>query len=263
MITTREMAATTGKRVRVQIAEGPVQLGRAAAEILRREWLAKEGEPFTIGLPTGNTPIPFYGALLGLFVEQEIDFRNIHTFNLDEYVDLPPWHANSYRSYMEEHLFRFVNLPRENIHFLNGMTRDWKATCRRYEETLRKWGGIDLQFLGIGRNGHIAFNEPGTDSASRTRMVRLSERTLQENARLFSDPKEAPEFALTVGIQTILEARKIVLLALGSSKANAVYESLCEPHESRLPASFLQTFPGELIYVLDKAAATDLPIPSE
>jgi glucosamine-6-phosphate deaminase len=263
MITTREVVATTGKQVTLQIADSPVHVGRIAAEILRREWLAKGGNPFTVGLPTGGTPIPFYGALLGLFVEREIDFRNIRTFNLDEYVDLPPWHANSYRSYMEDRLFRFVNLPKENVYFLNGMTSDWMATCKRYEESMRKWGGIDLQILGIGMNGHIAFNEPGTEPASRTRIVRLSERTLQENARLFPDPKEAPEFALTVGIQTILEARKIVLLALGSSKANAVYESLCEVPEARLPASFLQTFPGELIYVLDKAAAADLPIPPD
>ena len=259
----KTMTTSAGRSVTLQIVESPMQLGRLAAQIVREEWLTREGDPFTVGLPTGTTPLLFYSALVGMFVEREIDFRNIRTFNLDEYLDLPSWHASSYRYYMETHLFRFVNVPREHVYFLNGMTDDWKSTCNRYEDSIKALGGIDLQILGIGRNGHIAFNEPGTDPASRTRVVRLSERTLQENARLFPDPKEAPEFALTMGIQTILEARKIVLLASGSSKANAVYESLCEPPESRVPASSLQTFTGQLTYILDRPAAAELPVSLE
>jgi glucosamine-6-phosphate deaminase len=215
-----------------------------------------------VGLPTGSTPVPFYSALIGMFLERQLDFSRVCTFNLDEYMDIPPYHANSYRTYMETHLFHYTNLPRENIYFLNGMTRDWKSTCQGYEDSIRNAGGIDLQLLGIGMNGHIAFNEPGTERSSRTRMVRLSERTLRENARLFPDPKEAPAFALTMGIGTILEARKIILLAAGASKANAVYESLCEPPQTRVPASFLQTFPGECSFVVDTLASAELPLDS-
>jgi len=257
------VTATTGRTVRILVAESPARLGWAAAELLLQEWKAREGRAFRVGLPTGNTPRLFYSVLIGMGLEREIDFHDISTWNLDEYLDLPAWHPGSYRTYMEKHLFGFVNLPRENIHFLNGTTRDWKVTCNRYERLIRESGGIDLQVLGIGVNGHIAFNEPGTPGESRTRLVRLSERTVQENARLFPDPKEAPEFALTMGIQTILEAKKIVLLASGGGKANAVYESLCEPPDPRVPASFLQNHPGELIYILDRAAAAELPVPDE
>jgi len=259
MIDTHEIITTTGKPVTLHVLEGPDQVGWEAAHLFRQEWETKGAHPFTVGLPTGNTPIPFYNALVGLFLEREFDFKNVHSFNLDEYMDLPPYHPNSYRTYMEQHLFRYVNLPRENVHFLNGKTRDWKRTCERYEASMRESGGVDLQVLGIGMNGHIAFNEPGTPKESRTRMVRLSERTLQENARLFPDPKEAPQFALTMGIQTILEAKKIILLATGASKANAVYESLHQEPHVRLPASFLQNFPGECFYVLDRPACSEMP----
>jgi len=260
MIETHEILTTTGKPVTLHVVEGTDQLGWKAAHLFREVWETKDPLPFTVGMPTGNTPIPFYSALVGLFLERELDFKDVHSFNLDEYMDIPPYHPNSYRTYMEKHLFRYVNLPTENVHFLNGKTRDWKRACQRYEASMQELGGIDLQILGIGMNGHIAFNEPGTDRESRTRMVRLSERTLQENARLFPDPKEAPQFALTMGIGTILEAKKVVLMATGSGKANAVYESLYQEPHARLPASFLQTFPGECIYVLDRAACSELPL---
>ncbi len=261
MIETREWRTSTGKNVTLHVVEGPVQMGWTAAEIFREAWTARGEAPFVAGMATGSTPIPFYNALIGMFLENEIDFSNVHTFNLDEYMDLPPYHPNSYRSYMENHLNRYVNIPKRSVHFLNGFTRDWRTTCERYEAAMRELGGIDLQLLGLGVNGHIAFNEPGTGKNSRTRMVRLSERTLQDNARLFPDPREAPRFALTMGIETILEVGTIVLLATGSGKANAVYESLCEPPGERTPASFLQEFPGRCVYVLDTAAAAELPLP--
>lgn len=255
-----EWTTASGKTVTLHVVKSPLEMGWVAAEIYADRWRKKGTAAFVAGMPTGGTPLPLYNVLTGLFLEGDLDFRNVHTFNLDEYMDIAPAHPSSYRCYMEEHLFRYVNLPRRHIHFLNGLTRDWRATCRRYEDTIRALGGIDLQFLGIGMNGHIAFNEPGTDPASRTRMVRLSERTLQDNSRLFQDPKEAPRFALTMGIQTILEAREVVLLASGAGKANAVYESLCEPPTARVPASFLQGLPGRCVYVLDTAAAEELPL---
>ena len=260
MISVHELEASTGRTVTLHVVQSPEEMGYTAAQLFRDALAKKGGGPFVAGMPTGNTPVPFYNALVGMFLEGEIDFRSVHTFNLDEYMDLPPYHANSYRTFMEEHLFRYVNMARENMHFLNGLTRDWRKTCRRYEAAMRSCGGIDLQVLGIGQNGHIAFNEPGTESSSRTRMVRLSERTLRENSKLFSDPKEAPRFALTMGIETILESRSILLLANGAGKANAVYESLCECPDPRMPASFLQAFPGELIYVLDSGAAGELAL---
>lgn len=260
MITEHRVETTTGKEVVVRVADDRTQMGWIAANLFRQAWVEKGEGPFVAGLPTGNTPIPFYQALVGMFLEREIDFGRVWTFNLDEYMDLPPCHPNSYRMYMEDHLFRYTNLARENIHFPNGMTRDWRRTCERYEEMIRRAGGIDLQVLGVGVNGHIAFNEPGTERNARTRMVRLAERTLHENARLFPDPKEAPTFALTMGIGTILEARAILLLAAGSAKANAVYESLLEPPGPRVPASFLQTFDGDCSFVLDRKAAAELPL---
>jgi len=261
MIESYDWKTSTGTSVTLHVAEGPTQMGWAAAEIFREAWQARGGGRFVAGMATGSTPIPLYDRLIGLFLEEEIDFEDVHTFNLDEYMDLPPYHPNSYRSYMEGHLFRYVNLSRRNVHFLNGLTQDWRQTCARYEAAVQRLGGIDLQILGIGANGHIAFNEPGTPRESRTRMVRLSERTVQDNARLFPDPREAPRFALTLGIGTILEARSILLLATGAGKANAVYESLCEPPCDRVPASFLQEFPGRCVYVLDAAAAAELPLP--
>ncbi len=257
---TRDLVTPAGKSVTIHVVESPAQMGWTAADLFWEAWKAKGDAPFVAGMATGSTPIPFYNALTGMFLENEIDFRNVHTFNLDEYLDLPPYHPNSYRSYMETHLNRYVNIPKRGMHFLNGFTRDWRTTCQRYETAVRELGGIDLQVLGIGVNGHIAFNEPGTSKSSRTRMVRLSERTLQDNASLFPDPREAPRFALTMGIETILEAKTIVLLATGAGKANAIYESLCESPGERVPASFLQEFSGRCVYVLDAAAAAELPL---
>ena len=257
----QEWTTSAGKRVSVHVVKSPLEMAWVAAGIYQEAWSARSGDPFVVGLPTGGTPVPLYSVLTGLFLEGVLDFENVHTFNLDEYMDIPPGHPQSYRSYMEDRFFRFVNISKRNIRFLNGLTRDWRTTCRRYEERIRALGGIDLQFLGIGMNGHIAFNEPGTERASRTRMVRLSEGTLRANSSVFPDPKEAPRFALTMGISTILDAREIVLLATGAGKANAVYESLCEPPDVRVPASFLQTFPGRCVYVLDGPAAAELPVP--
>jgi glucosamine-6-phosphate deaminase len=253
---------STGRPVTVILADSPAQMGQVVAEMVRDDVQMHAGGPYVLGLPTGNTPVPFYDALLSMYVEREISFRNVITFNLDEYLGLPPYHGNSFRAYMDRHLFWHVDLPLHQIYFLNGLTQDWKTTCQAYEIALRSAGGIDLQVLGIGVNGHIAFNEPGTDSDSRTRLVRLSEHTLRENARLLLDPKEAPQFALTMGIGTILEARKVILLASGPKKANAVYESLLEPVSPRVPASFLQTMEGECIYVVDVTASVELPISS-
>ncbi len=260
MIRTETIITALGKAVTVMLVESPQQMGWTAAEIIKEDLSQSRNQPFVLGLPTGATPVPLYDALLSMYMDREISFSNVVTFNLDEYLDIPPYHPHSFRAYMDRHLFRYVDLSPDRIHFLNGLTRDWRATCEAYETAIRKTGGIDLQVLGIGVNGHIAFNEPGTEPDSRTRLVRLSEHTLRENAKVFADPKEAPQFALTMGIGTILEARKALLLATGTKKANAVYESLLEPPSKRVPASFLQTMRGECVYILDPQASAELPI---
>jgi|YNPNPStandDraft_1061719.scaffolds.fasta_scaffold06843_7 glucosamine-6-phosphate deaminase len=259
MIRVETIGAASGKAVTTVLVDSPTEMGWAAARIIKEDLGKCTGRPFVLGLPTGATPVPLYDALLSMYMEREISFGNVVTFNLDEYMDIPPYHPNSFRAFMDLHLFRYVDLALDRIHFLNGLTKDWRATCSAYERAIREAGGIDIQVLGIGVNGHIAFNEPGTEPDSRTRLVRLSEHTLRENAKVFADPKEAPEFALTMGIGTILEARKVLLLATGAKKANAVYESLMEPAAPRVPASFLQTMEGECVYILDVEAAAELP----
>jgi len=211
-----------------------------------------------LGLATGRTPIRLYHELGTLHAHGQADFSRAATFNLDEFLGIPGDHPGSYRVFMQEHLFSRVNLLPERIHFLDGTAGDPAEECERYEAAIADAGGIDLQILGIGTNGHIGFNEPARALQPRTHRVTLKASTRRSNAGLFQgDAARVPADALSMGMATILHARRIVMIATGKSKARAVERMVKGPIETRLPASFLQLH-SDVELVLDKAAASGL-----
>lgn len=212
----------------------------------------------SLGLATGSTMVSVYQQLVALHKQGSLDFSRVITFNLDEYLGLPAAHPQSFHHFMHEHLFAHVNINSVNIHIPDGTIRgDYDRYCASYEETIRKAGGIDLQLLGIGRNGHIGFNEPTSSIGSRTRLKVLSQETLDDNAKFFDPPEASPRCAITMGIGTILEARKVLLLATGDSKAAAVAKSIEGPIASAVSASALQLHP-DVTFIIDDAAAAQL-----
>jgi glucosamine-6-phosphate deaminase len=230
----------------------------AAARALARDVARTLGdEPATVlGLPTGRSPIATYAELVRLYRVRTVDFACARTFNLDEFHGLDASHPGSFRHFMDEHLFTQVNLDPRCIHFLNGAAPDPDAECARFEAEIEATGGIDLQILGIGANGHIGFNEPGDQLEARTHRVRLHDVTRRENAMLFGgDPDRVPREALSMGMGTILRARRLALIATGERKARCVERAVRGPLTTRLPASFLQTHRHVELY-LDRAAAS-------
>lgn len=206
-----------------------------------------------LGLATGSTPVPLYKQL----IQQNLDWSQITSFNLDEYIGVGADHPQSYHAFMHENLFRHVNINRENIHIPDGMAADPEKFCRSYEEKIRAAGGIDLQLLGIGTDGHIGFNEPTSSLASRTRIKTLTARTRKDNARFFGSEDAVPFHVITMGIGTILDTRKTVLLATGKNKAQAIAQAVEGPITSMNPASALQLHPSA-IFCLDEEAASEL-----
>jgi glucosamine-6-phosphate deaminase len=230
---------------------------RAAARALAaRISSALSANPrLVIGLPTGRTPVGFYHELAA---KRRVDFSQATTFNLDEFLGIPPTHAGSYRRYMEDHLFGRVNLARERINFLDGSAPDPTAECARYEGAIADAGGIDIQILGLGTNGHIGFNEPARELQARTHRVRLKPETRRSNAALFGgEVSSVPAEALSMGMATILQSRAVVLLATGRSKAACIERAVNGPITPELPASFLQLH-REVDVMLDEAAAERL-----
>ena len=210
------------------------------------------------GCPTGRSPVAAYAQLRRLHAARQVDFSRAITFNLDEFAGVAPSHPGSFRTFMNHHLFDAINLAPSHIHFLNGAAEDLDAECDRYEAAIQAAGGIDLQLLGIGRNGHIGFNEPGDELTARTHRVRLAESTRRDNSPLFGgDADQVPREALSMGMGTILKARVIVLVATGERKAECVERALHGPISTRLPASFLQLHRRVELY-LDRAAAARL-----
>jgi len=210
-----------------------------------------------LGLATGSTPLALYRDLIRLHREGDLDFRDVGTFNLDEYLGLTPAHPASYHHFMRENLFQHINIREENIHIPDGMTVDVPAFCQAYEDKIKAAGGIDLQVLGIGGDGHIGFNEPSSSLASRTRIKTLTPRTRQDNARFFATEEEIPEHVITMGVGTIMEAREVVLLAFGAGKAEAVAAAVEGPITASVPASILQLHQKATI-LLDEEAAGNL-----
>ncbi|KFY11350.1 hypothetical protein V492_04515 [Pseudogymnoascus sp. VKM F-4246] len=179
--------------------------------------------PFVLGLPTGSSPVVIYRLLVAAYKAGRISFENVVTFNMDEYIGIPAAHPSSYHSFMYTHLFAHVNIRPQNIHMLNGTAPNLEAECLAYEDAIRSVGGIDLFLGGIGPDGHIAFNEPGSSLASRTRVKTLAYDTILANARFFGgDVEKVPKMALTVGVQTVLESREVVIVITGAHKALAL-----------------------------------------
>lgn len=230
-------------------------LSRKAARFVAHELIAKPN--LVLALPTGDTPKGMYNFLIRLYQEGLLDFSQAITFNLDEYLGLPPDHPQSFRSYMHEHLWNHVNLKRENTHIPNSLAHDLEAECRRYEEMIEKAGGIDLAVLGLGENGHIAFNEPGTPFESLTHVALLSLETRKEEAQAFGGLENVPTHAITMGIKTIMRSRKILLLVAGKRKASVLAQALLGPVTPEIPASVLQLHP-ELTVVVDEEAGARL-----
>jgi len=210
-----------------------------------------------LGLATGGTPLGLYAELATLAQANLVDFSRARTFNLDEYVGLPGTHPRSYRAYMQEHLFSKINIPLAATHIPDGMSRDIPKHCAEYEESIRRAGGIDLQLLGIGTDGHIGFNEPSSSLASRTRLKTLTQRTIRDNAKYFASEKEVPQHVITMGIGTIMEAKEVLVLAIGEAKAAAVAAMVEGPITANCPASALQMH-RKCTLIVDETAATGL-----
>lgn len=229
-------------------------IAREMADLIRTRQKGKRHA--VLGLATGSTPIPLYAELVRLHREEGLSFGNVVTFNLDEYFPMQPDHPQSYHRFMRKHLFDHVDIPAANIHLLDGTIPEdsWEDHCEEFEREISKTGGIDFQILGIGRTGHIGFNEPGSSSFSRTRFVELDELTRHDAARDFGGLENTPRFALSMGVATILEAKRIVIMAWGEAKAEIINEALNGPVSERVPATFLRTH-DDVRFVLDEAAA--------
>lgn len=211
-----------------------------------------------LGLPTGRTPIRLYHELGAMHGKGQADFSRATTFNLDEFLGIPPDHPGSYRAFMQEHLFSRVNLAPERINVLDGAAPDPMAECARYDRAIEAAGGIDLQLMGIGTNGHIGFNEPARELVGATHRVVLKASTRRSNAALFGgDPDKVPREALSMGMATILHAKRIVMIATGKSKAGCVERLVHGPITTKLPASFLQVH-RDVELMLDETAASKL-----
>lgn len=234
----------------------------AAAAVANEVVTALRRTPtLVLGLPTGRTPLPVYDELVARAARDKVDFSRASSFNLDEFLGVPSAHPASYRAFMERHLFSRVNINRRRTHVLNGAARRPDAECARFERAVERAGGIDLLLLGLGVNGHVGFNEPGRFLVARAHRAPLTPMTRRANAALFNGRlSEVPRFGLTLGMATILRARRIVLVATGRSKAAAVRRMIEGPVTPHLPASFLQLHP-EVEVVLDHASASGLLSP--
>ena len=209
-----------------------------------------------LGLATGKTMERVYRQLVRSYQDHRLDFSLCRTFNLDEYVGLFPSDPHSYRHYMEQHLFRQVNIEPRNTHLPNGLAPNLDEECRRYEALIQRFGGIDLQLLGIGKAGHIGFNEPLSALRSRTRVKALTPTTLRQNAPIFGGEERVPRRAITMGVGTIIEARRCVLLATGETKADVIAQAVEGPITSMVTASALQLHPRCTVVVDEEAAAS-------
>ena len=237
----------------VEVLDNYDAISARAAEIVTTQIRRKPDS--VIGLATGSTPLGLYKHLIENHRERGLDFSKIKTFNLDEYVSLPPEHPQSYHYFMWQNLFKHINVPPSSIYIPHGMADDIQEFCDWYELQIKKSGGIDLQILGIGANGHLAFNEPGSSLGSRTRIKTLTQKTVRDNARFFDKSEDVPIYAITMGIGTIMDARTLLLLASGPNKADAVRAALEGPVTGMCPATIVQTHRFAHVLVDTEAAS--------
>lgn len=231
------------------------QVDKAAAGLI--SGLVRANPRAVLGLATGSTPIGIYRNLVSDYREGLVSFKEVTTFNLDEYVGLAADHPASYAAFMREHLFDHVDVPAEATHLPNGVAADLEEECRRYEALIAEKGPVDLQLLGIGVNGHIAFNEPARELASGIHVAELAEETRQANARFFDDPQDVPRQAISMGVRSILQARTVLLVAKGKDKAEAIRRAVQGPITTDCPASLLQLH-HHVVVMVDKAAGEGL-----
>jgi glucosamine-6-phosphate deaminase len=228
------------------------EMSKKAASIISSQVIIEPNS--VLGLATGDTPLGMYKELIKKYKENEVDFSKVKTFNLDEYYGLERDNIQSYYFYMINNFFEFINIDSNNINIPNGTSNDIEEDCLNYERKIKEAGGIDIQVLGIGVNGHIGFNEPNVNFEAQTHLVNLNENTIKSNARFFNSIDEVPKKAISMGIKTILQSKKIILLASGESKAEAVYNTVKGKISPEIPSSILQLHQNVTI-ILDESAA--------
>ena len=237
--------------IRIYKAKDYNDLSRKAANIISAQIIMKPN--CVLGLATGSSPIGTYKQLVDWYKKGDLDFREVHTVNLDEYKGLGGDNKESYRFFMNSNLFDQVNIDKQNTNVPNGLAADAEEECDRYNKLIRQLGGIDLQLLGIGHNGHIGFNEPEEAFEKETHLVTLTESTIEANARLFDKQEEVPRYAFTMGIKSIMQAKKILIIASGEDKAQIMRDAFFGPVTPKSPASILQIH-NDLTIVADEAA---------
>lgn len=216
--------------------------------------------PFVLGCPTGSSPLGMYRALIRLYEAGKVSFANVVTFNMDEYCNLPESHPESYHSFMWNNFFSHIDIKKENVNFLDGNAPDIEAECKRYEDKIKSYGGVDLFMGGVGQDGHIAFNEPGSSLTSRTRQMSLTTDTIIANSRFFGgDLNAVPKTALTVGVGTVMDARTVLLLVNGHAKSRALHHGVEAGISQMWTISALQLHPDAII-ACDEAACDDLKV---
>ncbi|MCI6668013.1 glucosamine-6-phosphate deaminase [Romboutsia timonensis] len=238
--------------MRIIVCENYEEVSKKAAQMILSQVTLKPNS--VLGLATGSTPIGMYENLVKLNQKGEIDFSEVRTFNLDEYYNLPKNNDQSYHYFMHKHLFDHINIKPENVHIPNGMTDNVDAECERYDELIKESGGVDIQVLGIGNNAHIGFNEPTVNFEKGTHLVELEESTIEANSRFFDNIEDVPKKAITMGVGSIFKSRKIMLIATGENKAEAIYNTVYGKVVPEVPASILQ-FHSDIVLILDKEAA--------
>ncbi len=238
----------------VRVYKNADAIGAAAASLFAAQVISKPN--CVLGLATGSTPLPTYRRMAALYEEGAVDYSGVTTYNLDEYVGLDHDHDQSYYYFMHDNLFKYINIPEEQIHVLSGMAADPAEECKAYDAAIDAAGGIDLQILGIGHNGHIGFNEPREDDfVYGTNIVTLTQSTRDANAQYFDKPEDMPEKAISMGVGTIMTAKRVILLATGKGKAQAILDTVKGPVTSKCPASILQLHPNCQIIVDEEAAS--------
>lgn len=229
------------------------EICQKAARVLAAQVTLKPDS--VLGLATGSTPIGIYKELVRKYQEGRLDFSQVKTVNLDEYLGLPAENNQSYRYFMDHHLFDHININKANTHVPKGQPEDCQAECQRYEEVIASLGQVDIQLLGIGNNGHIGFNEPCSCFPEFTHVVDLTPSTIEANSRFFENPSQVPRQAISMGIGTIMKAKKILLVASGKGKAQIIYDMMFGPVTPEVPASLLRFHPDVLVFT-DEAAGT-------
>ncbi|WIV12255.1 glucosamine-6-phosphate deaminase [Proteiniborus sp. MB09-C3] len=241
--------------MRIMIVNDYEEMSKKAAHIIASQIVLKPNS--ILGFATGSTPINTYKELINLYKNGVIDFSEVTSFNLDEYFELSKDNPQSYDYFMKANLFNHINIDDDRINIPNGMTDNIERECAEYEKKMKEAGGIDLQLLGIGRNGHIGFNEPADHFQSDTHLVQLDDDTIEANSRFFDSVDEVPTKAISMGIGSIMRAKKILLFASGTGKAEAIYDTVKGPITPRVPASILQLHP-DVVIIADKEAASRL-----